>query len=128
MSHLPINYLTVALASTLLAAACSQLPPERFQTPEFEEITIDDSEPAAVLFICKMSSMAQLTEYGLDYTDNLDSGEDGWLRINGNQTGNNCFEVTLRDLAPGTTYQYRIFIGNGHDVRQSSVNYYTTHI
>lgn len=111
-----------------MTAACTQTPPETFLTPEFEEVTIDDSDPASVRFVCTMSSMAQLTEYGLIFTDKPDSDESGWTRKAGTPAGNKRFEVILHNLTPGTTYQYRFFIGNGRDVIQSAINYYTTPI
>ena len=123
-----IIVLSAVLASVLLAAACSQLPPEKFLTPGFEDISIDDSDAAAVRFVCRMSSMSQLTEFGLDYTDTADEDDGEWERVYGERAGEDGFEVVLRNLAPGTTYRYRMFIGNGRDLRQSSTNYYTTPI
>ena len=123
-----IIVISAVLASALLASACSQLPPESFLTPEFEEVSIDDSDPSAVRFVCEMSSMTQLTEYGLVYTDDPDSEESDWMLVNGTRKGDDCFEVVLYDLVPGTTYRYRMFIGNDRDLRQSATNYYTTPI
>ena len=95
-------------------------------TPGFEEISINDAEPGAIVFTCKMTSMSQLTQSGLDYCGDLDSDAAGWTRVYGIATGADSFHVTVTGLAPGTTYCYRMFIGNGRDVLQSSQNYYTT--
>lgn len=110
----------------LACIACTQLPPSDYLTPEFEEVTIDDSKPDAVRFICTMSSMSQLTEYGMIYTSDLEASGDAWTQIAGIKTGSDSFEVLVTDFAPGTTYCYRMFISNGRDVLKSSQNYYST--
>ncbi|MBQ6082398.1 MAG: hypothetical protein IJS70_10740 [Bacteroidales bacterium] len=115
-----------ALALILVCSACTQTPPEEFLTPEFEEVMIDGINPDAIVFTCKMSSMSQLTTYGLDYTCDWEADDAVWTRLGGVQTGGDRFEVILKDPAPGTTYCYRLFIGNGRDVMQSAQNYYTT--
>jgi hypothetical protein len=118
--------LIIAFASAFLTASCTQAPPAEYRTPEFEEITIDSSDPAAVAFTCRMSSMSQLTEYGLEYTDEIDAADARWKRVAGTKTSGDSFVVILKDLAPGTTYCYRMYIGNGRDILKSAQNYYTT--
>ena len=117
---------SVPLLLVLFVAACTQTPPEAYLTPEFEEVTIDGSNPDAIVFICKMSSMSQLTEFGLDYTCDWEAADAEWTRIEGVRTEGDRFEVILENPTPGTTYCYRMFIGNGRDVMQSAQNYYTT--
>ena len=118
--------LFASAAALLLASACTQYPPQAFMTPGFEEISINDAEPGAIVFTCKMTSMSQLVQYGLDYTCDPDADDAGWIRVDGVKTGGNSFQVTVHGLAPGATYCYRMFISNGRDVLQSSQNYYTT--
>lgn len=109
-----------------LCAACTQNPPDAYLTPEFDEVTIDDSGSGGIRFVCRMSSMSQLKEYGLDYTRDLDDIDASWIRVSGVKTVGNTFEVILDNLVPGTTYCYRMYISNGKDVLQSAKNYFTT--
>jgi hypothetical protein len=117
---------SIALILAAFSAACTQTPPEAYLTPEFEEVTIDDNDSGGISFVCRMSSMSQLKEYGLDYTDDFLSEEPEWTRVHGIKTGSSQFEVILEHLDPCTTYCYRLFIGNGRNVKQSAQNYFTT--
>lgn len=117
---------SIALILAAFSAACTQTPPEAYLTPEFEEVTIDDNDSGGISFVCRMSSMSQLKEYGLDYTRDLDDTDAFWTRVNGIKTGVNTFEVLLDNLVPGATYCYRMYISNGKDVLQSAQNYFTT--
>ena len=118
--------LIIAFACAILTVGCTQLPPEEYLTPEFEEITIDSSDPAAVTFTCRMSSTKQITDFGLEYTDEMDAADVRWEQVAGTKTVGDSFVVILKDLAPGTTYCYRMYIGNGRDILKSAKNYYTT--
>ncbi len=121
--------IAVIVALCLLPGAvfsCAQAPPAEYLAPEFEGIVIEDSYTDDIRVICTMSSMSQLTEYGLDYTDDFLSEESEWTRVHGIKTGSSQFEVILEHLDPCTTYCYRLFIGNGRNVKQSAQNYFTT--
>ena len=122
---------TISLIAALavfgaLGASCTQMPPAEFLTPEFEEVVVDDTYPDGIRLVCKMSSMAQLTEYGLDYTDDFDSPSPKWIRVEGNKSGDATFDIVLTGLESCTTYCYRLYIGNGRDILQSAPNYFTT--
>lgn len=119
----------VIAALCLLSGAvfsCTQAPPAEYLAPEFEGIVIEDSYTDDIRVICTMSSMTQLTQFGLDYTGDISSEDPGWTRVQGIKIGNNRFEVILEHLEPCTTYCYRMFISNGRNVLQSAQNYFTT--
>ena len=110
----------------LLAAACTRTPsPEPFLTPVFEQVSIDESVPGEVTVSCRMSSMRQITECGATVSASEVQPEEEWETVSGILEGNDSFTVTLQDLQPGTTYTYRLFIGNGRTRTSSARNYYT---
>ena len=115
---------TVALSLT----ACSRDPsPEAFLAPEFEQVSLDEHVAGEVTFVCRMSSMSQLTEYGLYLAVGGGSGDggDGWRRVQGTKSGEESFRVCLKGLEAGKTYAYRLFIGNGRKEVRAATNYYT---
>ena len=120
-----ILYNALFVVVFLSVSYCTETPPEAFLTPEFEEVTVDDTDADGIRIRCKMSSMTQLTEYGLDYTDDWDNSELEWKRIMGSDCGNSSFEVQISDLERGETYCFKLFVGNGKDVLQSPPNYFT---
>jgi hypothetical protein len=106
--------------------ACTRTPsPEPFLTPTFEQVTMVEETPGAVTFTCRMSAMGQITECGVLYTDDGEQPEEIWTRAAGTRTEEDSFKVELKELVPGTTYAYRLFIGNGRVESTSARNYYT---
>lgn len=110
----------------LVLAACSRDPsPEAFLAPVFEQVSLDERMTGEVTITCRMSSMSQLTEFGLYVTADREGREDGWTQVRGTKTGGNTFSVCLKGLEPGRTYAYRLYIANGREEVQSAANYYT---
>lgn len=119
----PRLLLIVALS---LLLSCTRTPaPEPFLTPEFEQVLLDEHVPGEVTITCRMSSMEQITEYGMYYTADLEQPEEKWRGVSGTRVGEDSFAVALKDLAPGATYAYRLYIGNGRTRTSSARNYYT---
>jgi hypothetical protein len=116
----------IAALLALPLTCCTQAPPAEYLTPEFEEVLIYDADPDAVRFTCRMSSLSQLVEYGLDYTDDWECAEPHWTRVAGTRESGSSFVVVVGDFEPNTTYCYKMFISNGKDSMQSAPNYYTT--
>ena len=120
------RFLHTILTIGLLTAACTRTPsPEPFLTPTFEQVTVVEEMPGTVTLTCRMSSMGQITECGVLYTDDGELPEEKWARAAGARTGADSFAVVLQDLTPGATYAYRLFIGNGRTLSTSARNYYT---
>lgn len=118
--------ITTTLFASLLVSACTRTPsPEPFLTPVFEQVSIDESVPGEVTVSCRMSSMEQITECGMYYTADLEQPEEKWRGESGTRVGEDSFAVALKDLSPGATYTYRLFIGNGRTRTSSARNYYT---
>lgn len=114
------------LLAAVILAACSRDPsPEAFLAPVFEQVLLDERMTGEVTFTCRMSSMSQLTEFGLYVTVDWEGREDGWTQVRGTKTGGNTFSVCLKGLEPGRTYAYRLYIGNGREEVLSAANYYT---
>lgn len=110
----------------IITSACTRAPsPEPFLTPVFEQVSIDESVPGEVTVSCRMSSMRQITECGATVSTSEVQPEEEWETVSGILEGNDSFTVTLQDLQPGTTYAYRLFIGNGRTRTSSARNYYT---
>jgi len=111
---------------TIGLTACARTPsPEPYLTPTFEQVTMVEETPGTVIFTCRMSSMGQITECGMFYTDDSEQQEEKWIRAAGARTGKDSFKVELKEMVPGTTYAYRLFIGNGRTLSTSARNYYT---
>lgn len=110
----------------IITSACTRTPsPEPFLTPVFEQVSIDESVPGEVTVSCRMSSMRQITECGATVSTSEEQPEEKWKTVSGSFKGNDTFTVTLQDLQPGTTYTYRLYIGNGRTLSTSARNYYT---
>ena len=93
--------------------------------PEFEQVSLEEDGPGQVTFTCRMSSMAQITECGVYFTDDSEKAEVDWTRVAGEREGEDSFRVRLKGLMPDATYAYRLFIGNGRTESLSARNYYT---
>jgi len=128
--HLPIFALMkprlLLIVALSLLLSCARTPsPEPFLAPVFEQVSIDESAPGEVTVSCRMSSMRQITECGATVSTSEGQPEEEWETVFGSIKGNDTFTVTLQDLQPGTTYTYRLFIGNGRTRTSSARNYYT---
>ena len=128
--HLPIFALMkprlLLIVALSLLLSCARTPsPEPFLTPEFEQVLLDEHVPGEVTITCRMSSMEQITECGMYYTADLEQPEEKWRGESGTRVGEDSFAVALKDLSPGATYTYRLFIGNGRTRTSSARNYYT---
>ena len=109
-----------------LACACSADPrPDAYGMPEFEKVSISEGAQGEVTFTCRMSSMLQLTGYGLYYAKAADAEAGDWNKAPGDKTGDDTFSVSLGGLDPGATYTYCFYISNGRKETRSSSNYYT---
>ena len=106
--------------------ACTADPqPDAYGMPEFEKVSISEGVQGEVTFTCRMSSMLQLTGYGLYYAEAADAEAGDLNKAPGDKTGDNSFSVSLGDLDPGTTYTYCFYISNGRKEARSSSNHYT---
>ena len=114
------------LTLLLLACACSADPrPDAYGMPEFEMVSVREGAQGEVTFTCRMSSMLQLTGYGLYYAKADDAETSDWDKAPGDKTGDDSFSVSLGDLDPGATYTYCFYISNGRKEARSSSNHYT---
>ena len=117
---------TTTFLAFFFAASCTHDPsPEPFLAPVYEQVSMDESVPGKVTFTCRMSSMGQIMECGMLYTADGMMPEEEWTRVAGTRMGEDTFKVELKDPVPGTTYAYRLFIGNGRVESTSARNYYT---
>jgi hypothetical protein len=119
-------HLSPLLIVSLLVTACTHDPsPEPFLAPVFEQVSMDESVAGEVTFTCRMSSMSQLTEYGLYVTTEWEESDSAWTKVQGTKTASDAFIVRMKEVEPGRTYAYRLYIGNGREEVQSATNYYT---
>lgn len=112
------------LAAMALRSCTADPSPEAYRVPEFDVITVDEGTPGSVEFRCRVSSMAQVADYGLYYTTDpaatKASGAISWTRVQGVKDGaDNAFSVRIDDLLGGATYSCRLFISNGRVERLS---------
>ena len=118
-----LRYLFILL---LLTFACTADPkPDAYGMPEFEKVSISEGVQGEVTFTCRMSSMLQLTGYGLYYAKAADAAAGDWNRAPGDKSGEDSFSVSLGGLEPGATYSYCFYISNGQKEARSSSNHYT---
>lgn len=116
----------LCLLALLLACACSADPrPDAYGMPDFEKVSIIEGAKGEVKFNCQLSSMLQLTGYGLYYAKVADAEAGNWNKTPGDKTGEYSFSVSLGGLAPGATYTYCFYISNGRKEEKSSQNHYT---
>lgn len=119
----------ICIAPLLLAAflsACTHDPsPEPFRAPEFEQVTVEAAGEGAVVIGCRVSSMSQLTEYGMYFAPVEEEGRvPDWERVPGQKLGETGFSVRKDGLEVGVTYSYRLYLGNGRTEISSAQNYY----
>ena len=119
----PIRIIPLILAA-LLAACVRDPSPEAFGKPEFKRVTVLPNE-GAVEVECQVTSMSQLTEYGMYFAPVEEDGRvAGWERIPGKKRDETGFTVRKEGLAAGTNYSYRLYLGNGRTEISSAQNYY----
>ena len=109
----------------LLASACTTPQPDQFLIPTFEQVSIEERAAGVVTFVCRMSSMQQITGCGLYYAEAGDAAGDNLIKVPGVKSGEDAFSVSLHGLAPGATYTYCFYISNGRKEEKSSENHYT---
>lgn len=108
----------LALLPGALVSCINDPSPDTFLVPEFGAVTVDESIPGSVEFNCRVSSMAQISEFGV-YSSN-DLGSQGSVqKTPGVRTSQDGFKVRLDGLMGGTTYSCRFFISNGRVERLS---------
>lgn len=111
--------LAAVVAVCTYMASCTHDPsPDAFLVPEFGAVTVDESVPGSVEFNCQVSSMAQISEFGV-YSSNNPGPQGSLQKIPGVLTSQDAFKVRLDGLMGGTTYSCRFFIGNGRVERLS---------
>ncbi len=116
----------ILLILILLACACNADPrPEDFLMPDFESVGINEGVQGEVTFVCRMSSMQQITGCGLYYAEAGDAAGDNLIKVPGVKSGEDSFSVSLQGLAPGATYTYCFYISNGRKEEKSPQNHYT---
>ena len=93
--------------------------------PAFESVGISEGAQGVITFTCRMSSMLQLTGYGLYYSETAETELGNWRKAPGDKSGEDSFSVTLQGLAPGATYTYCFYISNGRKEERSSQNHFT---
>ena len=120
----------IIVTNTILFAAflsaCTHDPsPEPFRAPEFEQVTVEAAGEGAVVIGCRVSSMSQLTEYGMYFALVEEEGRvAGWERVPGQKRDETGFSVRKDGLEAGVTYSYRLYLGNGRTEISSAQNYY----
>ena len=92
-----------------LASCLNDPRPEAYIVPEFGAVSVDDSTPGVVSFSCTVSSMQQLSGYGMY----VSTGTSTQSRIDGLRTSDHAFSVRMADLQQGTAYSCVFFISNG---------------
>jgi hypothetical protein len=119
------EYLAGLVLMALLAACVHDPSPEAYGAPEVMRVSMDEREKGAVIFVCEVTSMSQLAEYGVYFAPLDDNGRvEGWERILGAKRDATHFAVRVTGLEAGKTYSWRLFLGNGRKETQSSQNYY----
>ena len=114
----------------LMVAACFLDPsPDAYRVPEFGSITVDESAPGSVAFNCRVSSMAQLADYGLYFTTGAMASkaqsEVSWQKVQGTKAAEDAFSVRIEGLMGGATYVCRMFVSNGRVERLSEALSYS---
>lgn len=111
---------------SVLFWSCSLTPlPDDYPQPSFEQISLTEGSPGEMTITCRMTSLLQLTGYGVYYREaGGNTGADP-LKVPGIQSGEDSFSVTLCGLTPGSTYTYSLYITNGRKEVQSSPNHFT---
>ena len=109
----------------LIVSDCTNPRSELFLMPTFEQVSIKERAAGEVTFVCRMSSMQQITECGLYYAEAGDAADDNLIKVPGVKSGEDSFSVSLQGLAPGATYTYCFYISNGRKEEKSSQNHYT---
>lgn len=118
-----MNPKLLLLAALSLLLSCVRDPsPGAYETPRFEQVSLDESEAGVLTIRCRMSSMRQLTEFGARIAE---QPEENWKRIPGTPDGGESFTVRIGDIVPGRTYTYQLYMGNGRTETLSARNYYT---
>ena len=115
----------LSLLICFMFCACTTPRPEQFLMPTFEQVTIEEKALGEVTFVCRMSSMQQITGCGLYYAEAGDSAGDNLIKVPGVKSGEDSFSVSLQGLVPGATYTYCFYISNGRKEEKSSQNHYT---
>ena len=122
--------------------SCLQDPsPDGFLVPQFSGISIDESVPGVVTFHCGVSSMEQISDFGLYFTTagtktagsktsavtkssatktagtlvrpSSKAADPLWTRVQGTRDSDESFTVSIESLLGGATYSCRLYIGNG---------------
>ena len=114
------------LTAIMLCASCvGRIAPDHYQMPSFEQVSMTEGAQGEVTIACRMTSLLQLTGYGIYYREaGGNTGADP-LKVPGVQSGEDSFSVTLSGLIPGATYTYSLYITNGRKEVQSSPNHFT---
>lgn len=111
--------LGVLVAFAAFLSSCIHDPsPDAFLVPEFGTVTIDESVPGSVEFNCQVTSMSQLSEFGV-YSSNSTGAQVAPDKTPGIRTSQDAFKVRLDGLMGGTKYSCRFYIGNGRVERLS---------
>ena len=111
---------------SVLFWSCSLTPlPDDYPQPSFEQISLTEGSPGEMTITCRMTSLLQLTGYGIYYQEAGGSAGTEQIKVPGVQSGEDSFSVTLSGLTPGSTYTYSLYITNGRKEVQSSPNHFT---
>ena len=108
----------IAAISAVLSSCIHDPSPEAFLVPEFGTVTIDESIPGSVEFNCQVTSMSQLSEFGV-YSSNSTGSQAAPDKTPGVRTSQDAFKVRLDGLIGGAKYSCRFYIGNGRVERLS---------
>ena len=113
-----------AVVACIHMSSCTNDPsPDAFLVPEFGAVTVDESVPGAVEFKCQVSSMSQISEFGV-YSTNTARSAYTPQKTPGVLNSHDAFKVRLDGLMGGATYSCRFFIGNGRVERLSDPIFY----
>ena len=115
-----IFIIVLAALLMVLPAACTVDPsPDAFREPVFGRVSVNEGVPGEVEFTCRVSPMSQVADCGLYYR--VAGDEAGWLKTPGVPAGADAFKVRLDNLAGGTSYSCRMYVGNGRTERLSDL-------
>ena len=113
------------ITAILISNCCTAPLPDDYPQPSFEQISLTEGSPGEMTITCRMTSLLQLTGYGVYYREaGGNTGTDPVI-VPGVQSGEDSFSVTLCGLTPGSTYTYSLYITNGRKEVQSSPNHFT---
>ena len=119
--HLSYLIVLVGMFLTVVSSCDMHRDPEIAWRPEFKSVTAETQSESVVLR-AEMTSSIGITECGFCY----EYPSEAFLQTSRCVMNNGCFELHLEGLAPGATYMYRAYVGNGRNTIYSDFFDFTT--